>query len=113
MAGARSLSPCRVYRRRRYGRANRSEPWVSGRATVPAIQQLRSRAEQYRQVELERAGKLLARGEEPAKVLEMLANGLTNKFLHHPLTALNRSSGAEREALAEALGKLYPDQEET
>ena len=87
--------------------------WLASRATVPVIQQLRGKAEQYRQAELERAGKLLARGEDPAKVLEMLANGLTNKFLHHPLAALNRVSGAEREALADALGKLYPEQEET
>ena len=45
-------------------------------------------------------------------MLEALANGLTNKFLHHPLTALKRVSGAERDALTDALGKLYPDQEE-
>jgi len=86
--------------------------WLSSRASVPVIQQLRGKADEYRQIELERASKLLARGEDPAKVLEMLANGLTNKFLHHPLAALNRSSGAEREALAAALSKLYPDQEE-
>lgn len=87
--------------------------WLSSRATVPVIQQLRGKVEQYRKLELERAGKLLARGEDPAKVIEMLAHGLTNKFLHHPLAALNRSTGAEREALADALRKLYPDQEET
>ena len=87
--------------------------WLASRAAVPVIQQLRGKAEHYRQIELDRAGKLLARGEDPAKVLEMLANGLTNKFLHHPLAALNRVSGTEREALADALGKLYPDQEET
>ncbi len=87
--------------------------WVASRAAVPVIQQLRSKADQYRQIELERAAKMLARGEDPAKVIELLANGLTNKFLHHPLAALNRSTGAERDALADALGKLYPDQEET
>lgn len=86
--------------------------WLSSRASVPVIQQLRGKADQYRQAELEKAGRLLARGEDPAKVMEMLANGLTNKFLHHPLAALNRASGADREALAEVLGKLYSDQEE-
>jgi glutamyl-tRNA reductase len=86
--------------------------WLSSRATIPVIQQLRSKADQYRHAELERAHKLLAKGEDPAKVLEALANGLTNKFLHHPLTALKRVSGAERDALTDALGKLYPDQEE-
>lgn len=87
--------------------------WLASRATVPVIQQLRGKVEQYRKMELERAGKLLMKGENPEKVIEMLANGLTNKFLHHPLAALNRATGAERETLVAALGKLYPDQEET
>lgn len=86
--------------------------WLGSRASVPVIQQLRGKAEHYRQIELERAAKMLARGDDPAKVMELLAHGLTNKFLHHPLAALNRSSGSEREALAAALAKLYPDQEE-
>ena len=89
--------------------------WLAARASVPVIQQLRAKADQYRQIELERAGKLLARGEDPAKVMELLANGLTNKFLHHPLAALNRTHGQERDALNDALEKLFPaatDQQE-
>lgn len=86
--------------------------WLAARASVPVIQQLRSRADEYRQFELERARKSLARGEPAEKVLELLASGLTNKFLHHPLAALNRASGAERAALANALEKIYPEQEE-
>ena len=86
--------------------------WLGARGSVPIIQQLRGKADQYRQIELDRAKKLLAKGDDPVKVLEALANGLTNKFLHHPLAALNRSTGQNREALADALEKLYaePDQ---
>lgn len=86
--------------------------WIAARNTVPVIQQLRAKADQYRQGELERAQKRLAKGEDPAAVLSALASGLTNKFLHHPLSALNRATGAEREALADALDKLYPHTEE-
>ena len=82
--------------------------WLAGRASVPVIQQLRVRADQYRQSELDRAKRMLAKGEEPAKVIEQLALGLTNKFLHHPLAALNRTRGTEREALHDALEKLFP-----
>jgi glutamyl-tRNA reductase len=85
--------------------------WLQARSTVPIIQQIRGKADQYRLTELERAHKMLAKGEDPARVLEALANGLTNKFLHHPLAALNRSAGAEREALSEMLDKIYPDEE--
>lgn len=85
--------------------------WLTARASVPIIQQLRTKADHYKQIELERAHKLLARGEDPVKVLEALANGLANKFLHHPLAALGRSTGGEREALSTALEKLYADPE--
>jgi glutamyl-tRNA reductase len=84
--------------------------WLTSRGTVPVIQQLRMRADQYRATELERAQKLLARGENPQQVLELLAQGLTNKFLHHPMTALKRVQPEEREALTAALEKLYPEQ---
>lgn len=84
------------------------QQWFTGRSTVPVIQQLRSRADHYRSVELERAQKMLTRGENPQIVLELLAQALTNKFLHHPMTALKRVSGDERTALAAALEQLYP-----
>ncbi len=82
---------------------------LNARASVPVIQQLRGKAEQYRQTELVRAQKLLAKGEDPQKVLESLSQGLTNKFLHHPLQALNRAEDSERDELAKTLARLYPD----
>ena len=89
-------------------RAGEFMVWLAARASVPVIQQLRGKANEYRLAELERAKRMLARGEDPAKVIEQLALGLTNKFLHHPLAALNRSHGQEREALHDALEKLFP-----
>ena len=82
--------------------------WLAGRASVPVIQQLRGKADQYRVAELDRARRMLAKGEDPAKVIEQLSHGLTNKFLHHPLAALNRTQGTERELLSSALEKLFP-----
>jgi glutamyl-tRNA reductase len=82
--------------------------WLSARSSVPVIQQLRGKADQYRIAELDRAKRMLAKGDDPAKVIELLAHGLTNKFLHHPMAALNRTHGQEREALHDALEKLFP-----
>ena len=82
--------------------------WLAGRASVPVIQQLRGKADQYRLAELDRARRMLAKGEDPAHVIEQLSHGLTNKFLHHPLAALNRTQGTERELLSSALEKLFP-----
>jgi glutamyl-tRNA reductase len=86
--------------------------WLDARGSVPVIQQLRSKADHYRHIELERAQKMLAKGDDPAKVIEALAHGLTNKFLHHPMNALKRVSPEERDHLADALEKLYPENPE-
>ena len=85
--------------------------WQGARAAVPAIVELRRRAEQYREAELARARARLARGEDPAAVLEALAKGLANKFLHHPSQALSRAREGEREELMRAIEVLYPEVE--
>ena len=82
--------------------------WQSSRAAAPAIVELRRRADLYRESELERARARLARGDDPKAVLEALAAGLANKFLHHPSQALSRAGANEREALMRALETLYP-----
>ena len=56
-----------------------------------------------------RARARLARGDDPATVLEGLARGLANKFLHHPSQALSRAAGAERERLVRAVEELFPE----
>ncbi|MDQ3260915.1 MAG: glutamyl-tRNA reductase, partial [Pseudomonadota bacterium] len=87
--------------------------WLEARASVPTIRQLRERAEQYRLTELERAQRLLAKGENPAQVLESLSRGLMNKFMHHPTRALHGADSHERAGLIRLLNELFPsaDQE--
>jgi glutamyl-tRNA reductase len=65
--------------------------WAHVRETVPAIRQLREQAEEMRRQELDRALKALARGEDPAVVLEWLSQGLTSKLLHAPTQALKKT----------------------
>jgi len=67
--------------------------WLDSRDTVPTIRALREHAELLRRAELERAARLLARGEDPHKVLEALSHGLTNKFLHAPTRFLHEADG--------------------
>ena len=81
--------------------------WLDSRATVPTIRHMRDYAEQYRSVELSRAQALLARGEDPAKVLEAFSRALLNKFLHHPTVALNQAPPEERSELTRLLKRLY------
>jgi len=81
--------------------------WMQVRESVPLIRALRDQAEDARRHELERALRLLARGEEPKQVLESLSQGLTNKLMHAPTQALNEATGDERRSLADTLARLF------
>jgi glutamyl-tRNA reductase len=81
--------------------------WMAARESVPLIRTLRGRADELRREELERAQKMLARGDDPAKVLEALSQGLVNKLMHAPTQALNETTGDERHALARTLARLF------
>jgi len=82
------------------------DAWIRSRAAVPVIQGLRSRAESLSAQELDRARRLLARGEAPEAVLEQLAQSLTNKFLHAPFSALHEASGQDEAARAQLVSLL-------
>ena len=63
--------------------------WLRLREGVPLIRALREDADAARRRELEQALKALARGEDPAKVVEALSQTLTNKLMHAPTQALS------------------------
>ncbi len=81
--------------------------WLGTRETVPLIQALQTQAETWRAAELQRARKLLARGEDLDAVLESLTRGLTQKMLHGPMAGLQTTAGADRVALTDTLSKLF------
>ena len=81
--------------------------WVRARESVPLIRALRDQAEESRRQEMERALRLLARGDDPKAVLEQLSQGLTNKLLHAPTQALNQAGGEERHAMADLVSRLF------
>lgn len=81
--------------------------WMQSREVVPTIRTLRDHAERQRRHEMEKALRLLAKGESPEKVLESLSNGLTNKFLHAPTQTLNQAQENERQQLLDAVHRIY------
>ena len=81
--------------------------WLDGRSVVPTLTALQGHHESLRAAELERARKLLAGGAAPEQVIEQLARGLTNKFLHAPAQALTRAGDAERVQLLAMLHHIY------
>ena len=81
--------------------------WIDSRSVVPVIQELHEASEAMRVAELERARRLLARGEDIDTVLEALSKGLTAKFLHGPQQALHSAQSDERARLASLLPQLF------
>jgi glutamyl-tRNA reductase len=81
--------------------------WMEGRQLVPAIRALRDSAEAARQNELDRALRMLQRGDDPRAVLEALSHGLTNKLLHAPTQALRDAPAADRTELRELVARLF------
>ena len=81
--------------------------WLSQRGTVPLIQQLNAQAEEWRTLEINRAKKLLAKGEPIDSVLEALARGLSQKMLHGTLAELHTGNADHREATAQTVSKLF------
>jgi glutamyl-tRNA reductase len=81
--------------------------WMESREVVPTIRALRDAAERQRRHEMEKALRLLAKGEDPAKVLEAMSCGLTNKFLHAPTHALNQVHSSERNEVLDMVHRIY------
>ncbi|NCV90154.1 MAG: glutamyl-tRNA reductase, partial [Betaproteobacteria bacterium] len=72
--------------------------WLARRRAVPAIQELHDKAQALRRLELERAMRQLAKGDDPAQVIEGLSLALTAKFLHGPTQMLQDAAGLGSEA---------------
>jgi glutamyl-tRNA reductase len=81
--------------------------WLDGRDTVPAIRDLHQRGDAFRATELERARRRLAKGDDPNVVIEALAQGITNKFLHGPTQLLHDAPEDVRAHLLEYLPRLF------
>jgi glutamyl-tRNA reductase len=81
--------------------------WMQVRESVPLIRALREQAEEARRHELERALRLLQRGDDPKQVLEALSQGLANKLMHAPTQALNEAGDEERSQLTETVARLF------
>jgi glutamyl-tRNA reductase len=81
--------------------------WLDQRAAVPLIQALNRQADDWRSVELARARRLLAKGEDVDAVLEALSKGLTHKLMHGTFAELHAVEGEQRDALATTVSRLF------
>jgi glutamyl-tRNA reductase len=75
--------------------------------SVSLIQQLNAQADDWREAELARARKLLAKGAPVDEVLEALSKGLTQKMLHGAYAELHAGDATARENTAQIVQKLF------
>ena len=80
--------------------------WLSSRSNLPIILTLQEQMEHYRSIEVDRALKLLKKGEKPSEVVEHISRALVNKIMHGPISALNEVSLADRDEIVRALGLM-------
>ncbi|KAB2900017.1 MAG: glutamyl-tRNA reductase [Burkholderiaceae bacterium] len=85
--------------------------WMDQRSpvggVVPLIQQLNAQTDEWRTLEIARAKKLLAKGEDVDAVLEALSRGLTQKMLHGTLAELRAGDAESRAQTAQTVSRLF------
>ena len=84
--------------------------WMDQRSlggVVPLIQQINAQADEWRALEIARARKLLAKGEDMDTVLEALSRGLTQKMMHGTMAALHQGDAEERAQTAATVSRLF------
>jgi glutamyl-tRNA reductase len=81
--------------------------WVDQRSSVPLIQQLNAQVDDWRALELARARKLLAKGDNVDAVLEAMSKSLTQKMLHGAMAELRTGDAAARERASTAIQHFF------
>lgn len=81
--------------------------WLGQRGSVPLIQALQTQADDWRAIEIARARKMLAKGEDIEAVLETLSRGLAQKMLHGTLAELHAADAEHRAQLSQTVSRLF------
>jgi glutamyl-tRNA reductase len=87
--------------------------WLDARSHVPLIQQLNAKAQNWREMELTRARRMIERGEDVDAVLQAMSVNLTKKLLNGPLRELNHLSAAQRSKAREAVCQFFLQSDQT
>jgi glutamyl-tRNA reductase len=80
---------------------------------VATLKLYREKADEIRQLELDKAMKMLEKGTSIDKVLESLARGITNKLTHAPSVQMKKASAEGRDDLVRLTQELFELGEKT
>lgn len=74
---------------------------------VATVKAYRGKAEQLRDLELQKALRSLQTGTDPEQVLQLFARNLTNKLIHSPTTVLKEASASSRHHVIQVAQELF------
>lgn len=74
---------------------------------IDTLKAMRQQAEGFRDMELQKAKKMLENGEDIERVLQDLAHGLTNKLIHNPTVELKAAGAQGRKDLLALASQLF------
>jgi len=80
---------------------------VRSLGAVSTLKEFRSKADEIRGIEIEKALRSLEKGDKPDQVLEALARGITNKLIHAPTVKLKHASSQGRDEFIELVRELF------
>lgn len=75
--------------------------------SVEVLKQFRGQAEAARELELAKATRALASGQDPQQVLQAMARSLTRKLVHEPTVNVRKATAEGRNEVADWLRELY------
>lgn len=81
--------------------------WLNSLDVNPVIHELRQRCMQTKEDALEKARKQINNGDDPLKVIETLANQLTNKLIHTPSAELRHAGEHGQSEIIDAAKVLF------
>ena len=81
--------------------------WINAQDSVSTIRAFRAQADRTREEMLNRSRRMLAAGEDPDHIIEVLAHQLTNKLIHAPCSQMRTAGNDERTALLDAARALF------
>jgi glutamyl-tRNA reductase len=81
--------------------------WLDQRSDVPLIQQLNQQAETWRAGELQKAHKLLVKGESVESVLDSMSKNLAHKMLHGAMSELHSDDPQARQQARSAIEHFF------
>jgi len=74
---------------------------------VSTLKAFRGKADEIRELELERALKALEKGDDPEAILQNLARSITNKLIHSPSVQMKKASAEGKDELVALTRRLF------